>query len=248
MPAAATKHIAITSILLALATTAVAFRFLTHRRVGTKPGIDDWTLLAALALVFAIYVEGLVCKFFVQMLWLSDMPQPDFLDRGSLWRCWKTHHGAFAVANHHFPQSMPLPGRCGRGRRVDSRQCFAICYVTYGATFVVTKVSILLFYIRVFPLRGLRIACAIVGCLAITLGMSICIVGGLMCRPLAYTWNKNIVGGKCLPRHAIFYIPAVPTLLLNAVIVCLPMPTIWRLQMKRAHRIAVIAVFALGAM
>ncbi len=62
IPTAARKHIQVTTILLFLAITAVAFRFVAHRRARTEPGIDDWTLLAALAFVFAIYVEGLVCK------------------------------------------------------------------------------------------------------------------------------------------------------------------------------------------
>ncbi|KAL8764111.1 MAG: hypothetical protein Q9184_000253 [Pyrenodesmia sp. 2 TL-2023] len=210
MPTAASKHIGITSILLALAIITVAFRFLAHRRTRTEPGIDDWTLCVALALVFGIYVEGLI--------WVL-----------------------FGGIGEHITELSP-------SQITILLKCFLVCYITYGATFVATKVYILLFYIRVFPLRGLRIACAIVGCLVVALGMSICIVGCLMCRPFAYFWNKSIVGGKCLSRHPVFYIPAVSTLLLNIVVVCLPMPAIWFLHMKRAHRIALIAVFSLGAM
>ncbi|KAL8896769.1 MAG: hypothetical protein Q9207_007546 [Kuettlingeria erythrocarpa] len=73
-------------------------------------------------------------------------------------------------------------------------------------------------------------------------------MGFLQCRPFAYSWNKSIAGGKCLPMYPLFYGTAIPTLLLNAIVVCLPIPTVWRLQMKRGHKIAVIAVFSLGAL
>ncbi|KAI4175543.1 MAG: hypothetical protein LQ346_008056 [Caloplaca aetnensis] len=127
-------------------------------------------------------------------------------------------------------------------------KCFVTCWVTSSATFIITKISILLFYKRIFPLRGVRIACTIVGCLVVILGAGNFVMGFLQCRPFAYSWNKSIAGGKCLPMYPLFYGTAIPTLLLNAVVVCLPMPTVWCLQMKRAHKIAVLAVFSLGAL
>lgn len=58
------RHIQITSILFAVAIITVLFRFVSHRRARTSPRADDWTLLAAVAFVFAVYVEGLVCMLF----------------------------------------------------------------------------------------------------------------------------------------------------------------------------------------
>lgn len=55
------KHIKITSSLFALAIATVLLRFLARRRAKLHLGIDDWTLLTALALVLCIYIEGLVC-------------------------------------------------------------------------------------------------------------------------------------------------------------------------------------------
>lgn len=60
----AQKHIEITSVLLAVAITSVALRFVAHRRARTELRIDDWTLLIALALVSAMYAEGIVCESF----------------------------------------------------------------------------------------------------------------------------------------------------------------------------------------
>lgn len=60
--AGARKHIEVTTILLVLAITSVVFRFIAHRRARITPGLDDWTLLVALALVCTLYVEGLVCE------------------------------------------------------------------------------------------------------------------------------------------------------------------------------------------
>lgn len=99
-----------------------------------------------------------------------------------------------------------------------------------------------------FPVRSLRIACAIVGSLVVALGTIIFTVGFLQCRPFTYIWDKTIPGGKCLPIHPVFYCTAIPTLLLNAVVVCLPLPVLYGLQMKRAHKIGLIAIFSLGSL
>lgn len=63
IPPEARKHVEITTTLLLLAIITVYLRFIARRRERVALGPDDWTLLAALALVFAIYVEGLVCEY-----------------------------------------------------------------------------------------------------------------------------------------------------------------------------------------
>ncbi|KAL8668977.1 MAG: hypothetical protein Q9224_007763, partial [Gallowayella concinna] len=126
--------------------------------------------------------------------------------------------------------------------------CYITCWLTYATTFVITKISILLLYRRVFPVYRFRIICYAVGFLVFTLGISIFMVGFFQCRPFNYIWNKTILNGVCLPTTPIFYGTGIPTLLLNAVVAFLPLPIIWRLHMRLKHKLALMATFSTGGL
>lgn len=129
-----------------------------------------------------------------------------------------------------------------------SEKCFLAVWVTYAATFALTKVSLLLLYGRLFPVHELRVACALCGFLVIALSMGVTIVGFLQCRPVRYIWDKTVTGGVCLPFEPLLYGTAIPALLLDVMVICLPMPVIWGLQMKAAHKMVVIGILCLGSL
>lgn len=53
-------YIAVVVVLTLLATVAVALRFLVRWRQLQKPGLDDWTILTALSLEYAMAVEAIL--------------------------------------------------------------------------------------------------------------------------------------------------------------------------------------------
>ncbi|KAI4239880.1 MAG: hypothetical protein L6R40_005432 [Gallowayella cf. fulva] len=126
--------------------------------------------------------------------------------------------------------------------------CYVSCWLTYAVTFVMTKISILLLYNRVFPVYAFRVTCQLVGCLVIGMGSSILMIGFFQCRPFNYIWNKNIPGGICLPIAPVFYGTGIPTLLLNLIVVCLPFPIIWGLHMSWKHKLILMATFSTGGL
>ena len=67
----------------------------------------------------------------------------------------------------------------------------------------------------------------------------------VICRPLAYQWNKSIKG-VCGDQTLSFLIPGVINLVLDLLIIALPMPVLWNLQMRTAKKIATSAVFGIG--
>lgn len=101
---------------------------------------------------------------------------------------------------------------------------------------------------RIFPVIQIRIACIIVGLLVSAHGFSVIFIVCFQCRPFSYTWNKTIPGGVCLPLEPVFYGTVVPTILLTAIIVCMPMPVVWNLHMKMTQKLALLAIFASGAL
>ena len=77
---------------------------------------------------------------------------------------------------------------------------------------------------------------------------SLTFAGIFQCRPVAAFWDHSIQGAKCidLPRFGI--ISGVLNLMTDVLILCLPIPMVWALQMTNAGKITVTGMFLLGAL
>lgn len=107
------------------------------------------------------------------------------------------------------------------------------------------KLSILFFYLRVFINRKLRLAVKI--CMGFTLVWS---VGNIMqvfliCRPFRSSWDIT-VKGTCGNRQGSFIAIGAFNVVTDWIILTLPIPTVWKLQMPRSGKIALTFVFTIG--
>jgi hypothetical protein len=110
-----------------------------------------------------------------------------------------------------------------------------------------TKVSILLLYLRIFPVTWVvRISSAtIVVIIAWTIGTIL--AGCMICRPFAFNWDQTIVGGSCGDQVTSFTVTGVINLVTDVVVLVTPMPILYKLQMARYKKATFIAIFGLGA-
>lgn len=67
------------------------------------------------------------------------------------------------------------------------------------------------------------------------------------CHPIEYNWNRTIPG-HCINAPAFWYGHAAWNTALDIIILLLPVPVIRSLQMAKAQKIALVTVFALGAL
>ena len=69
----------------------------------------------------------------------------------------------------------------------------------------------------------------------------------LICRPVALQWDKGIDGkcGKVVGQEIAL---AVVNMVIDAIIVALPMPVVWHLQMPVKKKVGISSMFALGLM
>ena len=74
------------------------------------------------------------------------------------------------------------------------------------------------------------------------------LVYSLDCRPFAYRWNKEIDGGHCGNIPAEETSSAVVNMIIDLVIMVLPTPVIWKLQMPLRKKVSISAIFSLGFM
>ncbi|CAG7968649.1 unnamed protein product [Penicillium nalgiovense] len=115
-------------------------------------------------------------------------------------------------------------------------------------TIAPAKISILLFYVRIFPIRKFQIFAYIVGAVVLGHGIGVLLAAIFQCSPIAYTWDKTIVGGSCFNQEAFFRYVSPPNILTDILILVMPLPYVWKLHTHVGHKVALSGVFLLGSL
>ncbi|KAJ6000545.1 hypothetical protein N7481_000954, partial [Penicillium waksmanii] len=110
------------------------------------------------------------------------------------------------------------------------------------------KISILFFYTRIFQVRTFRIITYIVGAIVIGHGLGVLFAAIFQCSPIAFTWNKAIIGGSCFDQQAFYQYVSPPNIITDILILILPLPYIWKLHTRIGHKLALTGVFLLGSL
>ncbi|OLN87826.1 hypothetical protein CCHL11_00535 [Colletotrichum chlorophyti] len=119
---------------------------------------------------------------------------------------------------------------------------FECIYVT-AVMFV--KISLLLMYRRIFPSRGFKIAVMILGGLTIAWWIAIVLVCVFQCTPVSKAYMPWIEG-TCIDLKASFIGNAIPNIMTDVAILCLPINQVWKLQVTLAQRLSLCFMFLLG--
>ncbi len=115
-----------------------------------------------------------------------------------------------------------------------------------NAATVSIRISMLLFYIRIFVVRRFRTICWIFIILNLLILISIIFTACLICQPILYSFDKTIPGGHCGNLAHFELYSTITSLVSDSVIVILPMPMIWRLQMHTKRKVGISIVFGMG--
>ncbi|KAJ5651543.1 uncharacterized protein N7484_005266 [Penicillium longicatenatum] len=110
------------------------------------------------------------------------------------------------------------------------------------------KISILLFYIRIFSFRNFRILAYIVGGIVTSHGVGVFFAAIFQCSPIAYTWDKTIVEGSCFDQEAFYRYVSPPNIITDVLILMMPLPYVWNLHTRVGQKVALTGVFLLGSL
>ncbi|KAI1080896.1 hypothetical protein F5B20DRAFT_537799 [Whalleya microplaca] len=66
------------------------------------------------------------------------------------------------------------------------------------------------------------------------------------CSPIESTWDASLENRKCVNTTKVALINAVGNIVTDIIVLLLPMPVVWRLNLKRGHKWAIMGVFTLG--
>ncbi|OJJ37785.1 hypothetical protein ASPWEDRAFT_50858 [Aspergillus wentii DTO 134E9] len=119
--------------------------------------------------------------------------------------------------------------------------------ILYATTVPMVKLSVLLLYRRIFQLTWTLYFCAF---LSIGYAISVSTAISLACVPTSFFWTQWVYplsGGHCRINLYEFYLwNGVANLFTDVIILCLPMPIVWGLQMPRGQKLAISGIFLLG--
>ena len=107
------------------------------------------------------------------------------------------------------------------------------------------RVSILFLYIELFPNRKFFWSAVATQALVIAYWIACILTICLLCRPINFNWNKTIQG-TCGNVKATELASAGFNMFVDILVVCLPLPMVWRLQMPLNKKIGVTSTFAFG--
>ncbi|KAJ5728211.1 hypothetical protein N7493_004541 [Penicillium malachiteum] len=115
-------------------------------------------------------------------------------------------------------------------------------------TITPAKISILLFYVRIFDVPNFRILAWVVGAIVLGHGIGVLFAAIFQCSPIAYTWDTTIVGGSCFDQEAFYRYVSPPNILTDVFLLIMPLPFVWKLHTQLRQKIALTGIFFLGSL
>lgn len=120
-------------------------------------------------------------------------------------------------------------------------------YILCTISLFATKISILIFYRRIFLVeRAYRRATLVLMVLAIGWFISAELTTILACRPTNAFWDRTIAGSKCFNFSAMYLGTGIIDALIDVAILLLPIRMAIKLHLPLRTKLAVVAILALG--
>ncbi|KAF5025650.1 hypothetical protein F66182_2256 [Fusarium sp. NRRL 66182] len=116
----------------------------------------------------------------------------------------------------------------------------------YVTAVMLIKLALLLMYLRIFPSRRFRVVSAIIAATVVAWWIAICAVCIFQCTPIRKAWLPWI-DGTCINLKASFVGNAIPNILTDVAILCLPVRQILKLQINFAQKMSLLVMFLLGS-
>ncbi|RMZ71280.1 pth11-like integral membrane [Pyrenophora seminiperda CCB06] len=115
----------------------------------------------------------------------------------------------------------------------------------YNLALTVTKIAILVQYLRIFPLTCFRKACFSVLGFVVCWGTWTVLSSIFICTPVAYSWDKSIHNGRCFNQLILWVMNAGVNIVQDVVIFLMPLFVVRTLQIAKAQKKALLAIVTL---
>ncbi|KAL0256058.1 hypothetical protein SLS55_008447 [Diplodia seriata] len=124
---------------------------------------------------------------------------------------------------------------------------FWLSIIFYNIALGLTKTSILMQYLRIFAThKAMRIAILTTLTFIILYTLEAIVLSIFTCTPVNRFWNRTLAG-TCVDTKGLWFAHAAINIFSDTVIIVLPMPVFKGLNLPTKQKIALMAIFALGA-
>lgn len=117
----------------------------------------------------------------------------------------------------------------------------------YAPAIATSKFSVLLFYNRIFSIRSFRMALYAIGTTVIMWWIAMQFTVIFECTPIDFTWTPK-GPGHCISLDKFFLGQAIPNIATDIVLLSIPIPMIWKLQLPHSQKVALSGVFLTGGL
>ena len=135
------------------------------------------------------------------------------------------------------------------GCHIDRDQSLVATQTIYFCAQALVKFSILILYHRLFGVNRLfRIALFTAGALTAMWWIAAFLDSILECVPVQAIWDQNTGDHRCQNIRASALGTGIANMILDIVVLTIPLPMIWNLQVTRRIKISLTGIFLLGAL
>lgn len=144
----------------------------------------------------------------------------------------------------------------GYGRHIDdlsiserraALKWFFVAQTPYKVVVALNKVTLVLFYKRIFVSQSFNIAAHLVMGIVVTYGIAGVVATIFQCIPIAGSWDKSI-DARCINSDSFWIAYAVLNILTDVMVLALPVPSIMGLHIKRRDRVMLCLLFLMGGL
>ena len=107
------------------------------------------------------------------------------------------------------------------------------------------KISTLLLFGRIFPVQKFHLILRAVGLFISLYCIISVVIMVFQCRPSKGAWNPTIKS-DCIDINKFLIFMGSMNVLTDFLLLCLPLPQLWKLQMHRKTKMQVIGIFSIG--
>jgi len=110
------------------------------------------------------------------------------------------------------------------------------------------KISMLLFYLRIFPQKWFRISCFVTMGACAGYAIAFLLVSVFQCRPISFAWTHwhGETSGVCNDINAQGWTSAAINVVLDVIVLGLPLPVIAKLELNKRKKALFLLMFSVG--
>ncbi|KAI1283471.1 hypothetical protein F5Y07DRAFT_349786 [Xylaria sp. FL0933] len=121
--------------------------------------------------------------------------------------------------------------------------------IWYFATITITKLAICKLYLTIFPKQIISVILYITAFVLIATPVATTISLLAACRPFSANWGpSHVQNTHCLNKEAIFVWGTIPNIVTDVILLAVPLPVIWKLQVTTKVKLALSFTFIIGSL